>query len=159
MSKLLIRALDVHDMLQLEGAIDLLESAFADPERYSRARITREMLVDDAPYYRQFFIAIKQGRTVGVGGVKAADWATKTHLLYLSAVAPDMRGQGIARALLAARVEWLIKRFGSGRVLVSTSRTKRFRELGFVEISGSKMEGRTLMRLHFRKKRQRSEKP
>ena len=159
MSKLLIRTLDVHDLLQLESAIDLVENAFADPERYSRERITRAMLVEDPPFYRQFFIAIKDGRIVGVGGVKAADWATKTHLLYLSAVAPDMRGQGIARALLAARVEWLVKRFGSGRVLVSTSRTKRFRELGFVEISGSKIEGRSLMRLHFRKKKVRPGKP
>jgi len=157
-SKLLIRALDVHDMLQLEAAIDLVEKAFADPERYSRERITREMLVDDPPFYRQFFVAITGGRVVGVGGVKAADWATKTHLLYLSAVAPDMRGQGIARALLAARVEWLVKRFGSGRVLVSTSRSKRFRELGFVEIRGSKLDGRYLMRYHFRKKRQRKAK-
>ena len=31
MSKLLIRALDTHDMLQLEAAIDLVENAFADP--------------------------------------------------------------------------------------------------------------------------------
>lgn len=159
MSKLLIRALDTHDMLQLEAAIDLVENAFADPERYGRERIMREMLVDDPPFYRQFFIALKGGRVVGVGGVKAADWATRTHLLYLSAVAPEMRGQGIARALLTARVEWLLKRFGSGRVLVSTSRPKRFRELGFVEIRGSKIEGRTLMRLHFRKHKQRTAKP
>lgn len=152
MSKLLVRALDVHDMLQLEAAIDLVEAAFADPERYSRERILREMLVEDPPFYRQFFVALKDGRVVGVGGVKAADWATKTHLLYLSAVAPDMRGRGIARALLAARIEWLGKRFGSGRVLVSTSRAKRFRELGFVEIRGSKIDGRVLMRLSFRKK-------
>lgn len=153
MSKLLIRALDTHDMLQLEAAIDLVENAFGDPERYGHERIMREMLVEEPPFYRQFFVAIKDGRLAGVGGVKAADWATKTHLLYLSAVVPEMRGQGIARALLAARVEWLRKRFGTGRVLVSTSRTKRFRELGFVEIRGSKIDGRMLMRLHFRKKR------
>ena len=88
MSKLLIRTLDVHDLMQLEAAIDLVENAFADPERYGRERIAREMLVDDPPFYRQFFVAIKGGRIVGVGGVKAADWAAKTHLLYLSAVAP-----------------------------------------------------------------------
>ena len=159
MSKLLIRALDTHDMLQLEAAIDLVENAFADPVRYSRERIMREMLVEEPPFYRQFFVAIKDGKVAGVGGVKAADWATKTHLLYLSAVAPEMRGQGIARALLAARIEWLNKRFGSGRVLVSTSRTKRFRELGFVEIRGSKIEDRILMRYHLRKKKERATKP
>ena len=152
MSKLLIRALDVHDLLQLEAAIDLVENAFADPKRYSRERIAQEILVADAPFYRQFFVAIKGGRVVGVGGVKAADWATKTHLLYLSAVAPDKRDQGIARALLAARVEWLVKRFDSGRVLVSTTRPRRFREFGFSEIRGSKIDGRYLMRYHFQKK-------
>lgn len=151
MSKLLIRTLDVHDLTQLEAAIDLVENAFADPERYGRERIAREMLVDDPPYYRQFFVAIKGGRIVGVGGVKAADWAAKTHLLYLSAVAPDKRGQGIARAL-AARAEWLAKRFDAGRVLVSTTRTRRFREFGFIEVRGSEIDGRHLMLYRFQKK-------
>ena len=48
MSKLLIRALDTHDMLQLEAAIDLVENTFGDPERYGRERIMREMLVEEA---------------------------------------------------------------------------------------------------------------
>ena len=107
MSKLLIRTLDVHDLTQLEAAIDLVENAFADPERYGRERIAREMLVDDPPYYRQFFVAIKGGRIVGVGGVKAADWAAKTHLLYLSAVAPDKRARASpARSSQRARSGW-----------------------------------------------------
>ena len=152
MSKLLIRTLDVHDLMQLEAAIDLVENAFADPERYGRERIAREMLVDDPPYYRQFFVAIKSGRIVGVGGVKAADWAAKTHLLYLSAVAPERRGQGIARALLAVRAEWLAKRFEAGRVLVSTTRTRHFREFGFIEVRGSEIDGRHLMLYRFPKK-------
>ena len=152
MSKLLIRALDVHDMIQLDTAIDLVENAFADPDRYGRERIAREMLADDPVFYRQFLVAIKGGRIVGVGGIKAADWAAKTHLLYLSAVAPERRGQGIARALLAARVEWLARRFDCGRVLVSTARTRRFREFGFTEVRGSEIDGRQLMLYSFPKK-------
>lgn len=149
MSKLLIRPLDVHDMIQLDAAIDVVEHAFADPERYGRERIAREMLADNPVFYRQFFVAIKGGKVVGVGGAKAADWAARTHLLYLSAVAPERRGQGIARALLAARVEWLVKRFASGRILVSTARTRRFREFGFTEVRASEIDGRHLMLYRF----------
>lgn len=149
MSKLLIRALDCLDNGQLTASIALVEAAFADPERYDRERITREMLGDHPVFYRQFFVAIKNGRIVGVGGVKAADWATKTHLLYLSAVAPERRGQGIGRALLEARIEWVKRRFGSGRILTSTARTKRFKDLGFDEVKGSEINDRYLMLYRF----------
>jgi GNAT superfamily N-acetyltransferase len=149
MSKLLIRTLDVHDPGHLESSIDLVESAFADPDRYGRDRIAREMLGDHPVFYRQFFVAIKGGRIVGVGGVKAADWAAKTHLLYLSAVTPERRGQGIGRALLEARIEWVRRRFPSGRILVSTKRTRRFRDLGFVELKGSDIDDRYLMLCRF----------
>lgn len=149
MSKLLIRALDCLDNGQLTASIDLVEAAFGDPERYGRERITREMLGDHPVFYRQFFVAIKAGHIVGVGGVKAADWAAKTHLLYLSAVAAEKRGQGIGRALLEARIEWVERRFGSGRILTSTARMKRFRDLGFSEIKGSEVNDRYLMLYRF----------
>ena len=149
MSKLLIRALDTHDPAQLESSIDLVEQAFADPERYDRERIAREMLGHHPVFYRQFFVAIKGGRIVGVAGVKAADWAAKTHLLYLSAVTPEMRGQGIGRALVEVRMEWVERQFSSGRMLVSTARTKRFREFGFVEVKGSEINDRHLMMYRF----------
>lgn len=149
MSKLQIRALDIHDLLQLEASIDLVENAFADPDRYGRERIVWEMLAENAAFYRQFFIATRGRQVVGVAGVKAADWALKTHLLYLSAVAPEMRGKGIGRALLDARLEWIKRKFATGRVLVSTARTKRFRECGFVEIPDSEIEDRHLMIYRF----------
>ena len=151
MSKLLIRALDRLDNDQLAASIDLVVAAFANPERYDRERVAREMLSDHPVFYRQFFVAIKGGRIVGVAGVKAADWAAKTHLLYLSAVAPEKRGQGIGRALLEARIEWVEKRFGSGRILTSTTRARRFRELGFVEVKGSEINERCLMLRRFGK--------
>jgi GNAT superfamily N-acetyltransferase len=151
MSKLLIRALDRLDNDQLAASIDLVATAFADPERYDRERIAREMLGDHPVFYRQFFVALKGGRIVGVAGVKAADWATKTHLLYLSAVAPENRGKGIGRALLEARIEWVERRFASGRILTSTARAKRFRELGFVEVKDSEISERCLMLYRFGK--------
>ena len=149
MSKLLIRTLDVHDPGQLEASIDLIEHAFADPDLYDRERIAREILGNHPVFYRQFFVAIKGGRIVGVGGVKAADWSAKTHLLYLSAVAPEMRGQGISRSLIEVRMEWVERQFATGRILVSTARTKRFREFGFVEIKGSEINDRHLMLYRF----------
>lgn len=149
MTRLLIRTLDVHDPGQLEASIDLLEQAFADPDRYDRERIAREILNNHPVFYRQFFVAVKGGRIVGVAGVKAADWSAKTHLLYLSAVTPDMRSQGIGRALIEIRMEWVERQFSSGRILVSTSRTKRFREFGFAEIKGSEINDRHLMLYRF----------
>ena len=88
MGKLLIRALDVHDLIQLDTAIDLVENAFADPDRYGRERIAREMLTDDPVFYRQFLVAIKGGQIVGLGGIKAAHRASHTPILFLSAGAP-----------------------------------------------------------------------
>jgi predicted N-acetyltransferase YhbS len=149
MSKLLIRTLDVHDPGQLEASIDLIEHAFADPDLYDRERIAREILGNHPVFYRQFFVAIKGGRIVGVGGVKAADWSAKTHLLYLSAVTPEMRGQGIGRSLIEVRMEWVERKFATGRILVSTARTKRFREFGFVDIKGSEINDRHLMLYRF----------
>lgn len=151
MSKLLIRALDRLDNNQLAASIDLVAAAFADLERYDRERITREMLRDHPVFYRQFFVAIKGGRIVGVAGVKASDWADKTHLLYLSAVAAENRDKGIGRALLEARIEWVEKRLGSGRILTSTTRARRFRDLGFSEVKDREINGRCLMLYRFGK--------
>ena len=71
MSKLLIRALDRLDNDQLAASIDLVVAAFADPERYDRERVAREMLSDHPVFYRQFFVAIKGGRIVGMSNREA----------------------------------------------------------------------------------------
>jgi hypothetical protein len=46
-------------------------------------------------------------------------------------------------------MEWVERQFPTGRILVSTGRTKRFRELGFVEIKGSEINDRHLMLYRF----------
>ena len=86
---------------------------------------------------------------VGIGGIKAADWASDTHILYLSAVTEHARGQGIARALIAARIAWAMENFTAGRMLVSTARPRRFARLGFRLMGKREAAGRRLMLLEF----------
>jgi GNAT superfamily N-acetyltransferase len=145
MGNIRIDTLDTSSPALLEAAVTLIVNAFADPERYSAERVMREMRGDDPAFYRRFFIAVDAGEIVAVGGVKAADWASKTHILYLSAVAPERRGKGIGRAMVKARIDWLEEKFKSGRILVSATKTKRFRDLGFVEIRNNTIEGRHLL--------------
>ena len=92
--------LDPADSQALESAAALLVAAFNDPKRYDIERMQTEIQAIAPPFYRQFFIARLDGELVGVGGVKAADWASNTHVLYLSAVAEHARGRGMARALV-----------------------------------------------------------
>lgn len=145
MSKRRIDTLDVSRRHLVDACVTLLFNAFAQPERYSLQRLFDEMRADSMPFYRRFFIAVEAGEIVGVGGVKAADWASNTHLLYLSAVAPTHRRQGIGRDLITARIAWVEQNFKSGRILVSSAREKRYRGLGFVRIPNSTIDGRQLM--------------
>jgi GNAT superfamily N-acetyltransferase len=145
MPKLRIDTLDSSSRALVDASVTLIVNAFGDPERYSARRVTDELLHDDPVFYRQFFVAMEAGEILAVGGVKAADWASKTHILYLSAVAPERRGKGIGRALIKARIEWLEANFKSGRILVSAAKTRRFRDLGFVEIRNSSLDGRHLL--------------
>ena len=149
MAKIRIDTLDASSALLVEASVTLIVNAFGDPERYSATRVARELHSDDPVFYRQFFVAMEAGEVLAVGGVKAADWASKTHILYLSAVTPERRGKGIGRALIKARIEWLEKTFKSGRILVSAAKTRRFRDLGFAEIRNSSLDGRHLLMRRF----------
>lgn len=149
MSKIRIDTLDPASETMLDACVTLVANAFADPERYGPVRVRRELRADESVFYRRFFVALDAGEVIAIGGVKAADWASRTHILYLSAVAPERRGQGIGRALIKARVDWLKETFDSGRILVSTSKTRRFRDLGFTEIRHSGIAGKQLLMRRF----------
>lgn len=145
MGKIRFDTLDTRSPALLEACVTLVANAFADPKRYSAERIVREFQSDDSVFYRRFFVATEGSQILAVGGVKAADWASHTHILYLSAVAPEQRGKGIGRALIKARIAWLESKFKHGRILVSAAKTRRFRDMGFVEVRNSAVEGRHLM--------------
>lgn len=131
-----------------EAAIELLCTVFQDSARYQRRRLEHEIREVDPPIYRHFVVALQYGELIGIGGIKAADWASNTHVLYHSAVAVEARGQGIGSALVDARLAWLRQNFTSGRVLVSTRKVQRFRKLRFKSV-GHEMDGRRLMCLEF----------
>lgn len=124
-------------------------AAFDNPERYGLERILEQLQAAPPPFYRHFFVCRQQGEVIGVGGVKAADWASDTHILYLSGVAEHARGQGVARALIGARIAWVMENFPHGRLLVSTARSRRFARLGFRLVGKREAEGRRLMLMEF----------
>jgi len=148
-TKVRIEILDVGNLALVEASIALLVNAFEKAERYDPLRLRDELQSHSGLFYRQFFVATKGGEIIGFGGVKAADWASHTHILYLSAVAPEHRGQGIGRALLKTRIEWVENNFKLGRILVSSARAKRFQDLAFVPMPKSGIEGRHLMMRRF----------
>lgn len=141
--------LDVADAEKSIRSLELLATCFADRERYSVQRLSEEIKQTQMPFYRKFFVAEFQGAVVGVGGIKALDWASDTHALYLSSVAPDFRNRGIGKALVKARLDWLAENYKSGRVLVSTQKIERFKSFGFKPVSQPSHDGRTIMLKEF----------
>ena len=132
-----------------ETAVRLLVEAFDNPARYDEQRIRAELAPTPNLFYRKFFVAYRGDEVVGVGGVKSADWASNTHILYLSAVAPAARGKGVAKALVQARIDWVREGFAAGCILVSTTHKKRFAGYGFRPLRDDDAAGRTLMVLDF----------
>ncbi|MGZ8927652.1 MAG: GNAT family N-acetyltransferase [Methylobacter sp.] len=145
-----IRLLDATP-IALSDAVDLIASNCpSESERYEKSRLVAEINpVDAQPFYRKFFGAFHPGGTlIGVGGIKAADWASDTHILYLMAVEKAHRGQGVGTGLEKARIEWVLNNFNHGRCLVSTKHKKRFVRWGFKEVS--EIDDRYLMFLEFK---------
>ena len=141
--------IDWQDTDAIKAAIDLIVSVFDDPLKYSRQRIASELTPLSPPHDRRFFAIWIDGRMAGVGGVKSADWASNTHILYLSAVDAAYRGQGIGRALIEARIAWVQGSHANGRILVSTMKHRRYRRLGFSGLPSHHSESAKLMYLDY----------
>ena len=141
--------LDWNDSEGVAAARRLIVTAFDNAQRYPEQRIAKELQPAAAPQYRQFLVAWHEGRMVGTGGMKSTDWASDTHILYLSAVESALRGKGIGRALVRARLDWIFARHDHGRILVSTLKPKRYRGMGFREICRKASPTPRLMLLEF----------
>lgn len=144
-----IRDLDSTNGGLSEAVTLLLSNCPDDSGRYARNRLEKELFpIDAGPLYRKFFGAYAvQGSLIGVGGIKAADWASDTHILYLMAVDRTHRGKGVGTALEKARIYWVRDKFSHGRLLVSTKHKKRFERWDFKVVS--EVNDKQLMVLEF----------
>lgn len=138
---------------EISDVCSLIIEAFENSQRYSKERVFNEISPTESIFYKKFFVAKIDGKIVGVAGVKATDWASNTHVMYMSAVNKTYRNQGIGRALVEARVKWVINWFNTGRILVSTHKSKRYKSFGFKPIPNCKLDGRQLMVKVFSKRK------
>lgn len=149
MSTYTIRPLNQAGSEANEAVELLLRNCPCESGRYGKKRLVAELnLEPEPPVYSHFFGAfIDEIGLVGVGGIKATDWASNTHVLFLAAVEKAYRGQGIGTALEDARLEWLKSNHNHGRCMVSTRHEKRFARRGFKIMS--KLDDKYLMLLEF----------
>jgi GNAT superfamily N-acetyltransferase len=148
MNAFTVQPLDTPQALQ--DAVNLLgRNCPGESERYEPDRLEAEVSTIENPiFYRRFFGAYDlNGVLIGAGGVKAADWASDTHILYLMAVEQSERGKGVGSALESARIQWIRDNFSHGRCLVSTRHKKRFERWNFEIVS--EINKRHLMILEF----------
>ncbi|MGJ0484440.1 MAG: GNAT family N-acetyltransferase [Methylomicrobium sp.] len=134
----------------LSDAVNLIAfNCPSESERYEKSRLVTEICpVETLPFYRKFFAAyLPNGTLIGLGGIKAADWASDTHILYMAAVDKEHRGKGIGTDLETIRIQWVRDHFPRGRCLVSTKHEKRFARRGFKTVS--EIDHRHMMVLEF----------
>lgn len=141
-----IRSLDTSS----SDAINLVSSNCpSESNRYEKCRLVNEIAnLDERPFYRKFFGAYDStGMLIGLGGIKAADWASDTHILYMLTVEQNHRGKGVGSDLEMVRIQWMRDHFSHGRCLVSTKHKKRFERWNFKSVSD--INDRHLMMLEF----------
>lgn len=132
-----------------EALVEHFVGVFDNATQYGQKRIECEVGEASPPHRKAFFLAMEAEKILGAAGVKSADWASNTWILYLSAVKPEARGQGIGRQLIEARILWVKAQQSHGRVLVSTGKPQRYRALGFRKITREERSGKHLLVLEF----------
>lgn len=103
---------------ELEAVVGLLERC-----ALPRADIERD-------FHAGFVVADESGRIVGVAGVEVHG---ASGLLRSVAVAPGLRGRGLAGTLTRDRIAWARSRGLGDLWLLTTSAAPFFARLGFVE--------------------------
>jgi len=153
LKNLVYQTLDMSKPEQVIQSVEVLHLCFPGNDRYTIERLINELKLSSDGFYRKFFLATVTERdlerVIGVAGIKAADWASDTHILYLSAVHPEFRNQGIGKALLKLRTEWVRSEFRHGRILVSTAKRDRFKQFKFRRVTRACEKGRSIMVLEF----------
>lgn len=144
-----IRLLEIDDDTITQAVNLLCANCPNESARYDDERLRGEIeCLNTRPFYKLFFGAYDSDNSlVAVGGVKAADWASDTHILYTMAVDKAHRGKGLGSKLEWIRIQWVREHFNHGRFLVSTKHKKRFERWDFHVIS--EINGRHLMMLTF----------
>lgn len=148
-----VELLDVGEPEKVIQTLEVLHGSFSGGDRYTVSRLSEELKPMAMPLYRHFFVVTQKlkntERVLGVGGLKAADWASNTHILYLSAVHHDFRNRGFGKMLIRKRIEWIRSEFDEGRILVSTNKQERFKQFGFRAVTKSCDKGRAIMIMEF----------
>lgn len=147
--KYTIRILDT-DEVSITNAVNLLCSNCPNESgRYEKSRLAREIeCINTRPFYKLFWGAYDSDNVlIGIGGIKAADWASDTHILHTMVVDEAHRGKGLGSKLELVRIQWVRDNFSHGRCLVSTKHKKRFDRWGFKIVS--EVNDRYLMLFEF----------
>lgn len=113
-----------------EGRSELVEVAVAPPieKAYSLAAD-----IDAMPSYDTVHIAEVEGRVVGMAAMRMRGWNRRAEIEHLY-VAPEMRGMGVGRALLAATSE--VGRVGGARCVWAETQTINYGAIGFYRKEG-----------------------
>lgn len=113
-----LRSLQAADVESIDAILRANRPVFSDTECRTAVSMIREGLAypaDEDPY--QFLVAELDGRVAGYACFGSVALTQGAYDLYWIAVAPELRGRGVGRALLE-RVEQIVRE-QSGQLLVA----------------------------------------
>jgi len=125
---------DSEDARRLVAALDAHLAQFYPPEQRFGPNLRAEHL---DPGRGVFLVARRDGRAVGCGAIRVLDDSTaEAKRMY---VEPDLRGQGVGRAVLAA-LEAAAREHGARRLVLETgvhqqAALELYRQAGFSQVA------------------------